>query len=368
MKKQFLALILGLSFSGMVQAQSDAKAQVSFVYPLGSSGIHSLSEVHNFSFNILVGLNGGLNGFELGSLLNYNNADVQGFQMAGLSNINMGNLNGFQSAGLFNLNLGSSGAVIAGLGNLNLGRVEGINMAGLFNMASESQGIAIAGLSNLNLQKFQGIQMSGILNLAKHMEGFQIGMINRSRSLGSKENTGFQLGLVNIVDSASEGYSLGLINIINKGYYAFELSSTEMLYSNLQFKMGVEKLYSFVSLGYGSFDQENTLGLGLGLGSLYNWNEKHGTALEFGFQHLRNDFDGPDNYAFWTSARLNYQYHLTEVWSLSGGLSFNHYRSDEFDEAHFARVNSALELNSSVGPEAQQKAWIGFNLGIISRI
>lgn len=368
MLKLLSKALLGLMLCVNAFGQSRPLPQVSFIYPLGSRGLNSLSERHNFLFNMLAGLNGGVNGFELGSLLNYNSASVSGFQIAGLCNINRGTLNGFQSAGLLNLNQGSKGAVLSGLGNLNLGELEGFNMAGLFNMTNNGRGASIAGLCNLSLKDFQGLQLSGILNSAQEMEGFQIGLINRSASLGNTDKPGLQVGLINIIDSSSQGYSMGLINVINNGYYAFELSSNEMLYSLLQFKMGVEKLYSFLSVGYGPFDYDNTLGLGFGLGSLYNWNQKHGIALEIGLQNLREDFQSESEHSYWSNARINYQYHITNHWSLSGGLSFNHYRSDNYNEVQFARINSGLEINSSIAPDAMQKTWIGLNLGVIAKI
>jgi len=42
------------------------KVQVTFAYPVGSAGISSRNYINNSFFNILYGLDEGINGFELG--------------------------------------------------------------------------------------------------------------------------------------------------------------------------------------------------------------------------------------------------------------------------------------------------------------
>ena len=63
----------------IVNGKESRKLQVTFAYPIGTAGITSRNYVNNFSFNILYGLNGGVNGFELGSLWNHNDGYVKGF-------------------------------------------------------------------------------------------------------------------------------------------------------------------------------------------------------------------------------------------------------------------------------------------------
>ena len=54
-----------------------SKVQVTFAYPLGSNGLNSLNYSNNFSLNILFGLNGGVDGVEIGGLMNYNKGEVK---------------------------------------------------------------------------------------------------------------------------------------------------------------------------------------------------------------------------------------------------------------------------------------------------
>ena len=51
-------------------------SQFTFAYPLGTNGKEAISESNKFSFNLLYGVNGGLNGLEIGGLANYNHGEV----------------------------------------------------------------------------------------------------------------------------------------------------------------------------------------------------------------------------------------------------------------------------------------------------
>ncbi|MBL0121123.1 MAG: hypothetical protein IPP89_19730 [Saprospiraceae bacterium] len=113
MKKINLVIILVLLISiNLVAQENDSlknrKAQVTFAYPIGSSGTSSTEYLNKFSFNILYGLNGGVNGFEMGSLLNYNKGQVKGFQLSGVSNINIGYSDGFILSGVSNICMDST--------------------------------------------------------------------------------------------------------------------------------------------------------------------------------------------------------------------------------------------------------------------
>ena len=76
--------------------------------------------------------------------------------------------------------------------------------------------------------------MSGISNInLGDINGAQIGLINRSKKV-----KGFQLGLINVVNSFGSGVPLGLLSFVKDGYYAFELSSSETIYAELSFRNG----------------------------------------------------------------------------------------------------------------------------------
>ena len=72
----FLAVLACLN----TNAQETKAVQIAFIYPVGTAGTNSVDYKNNFSFNIIGGLNGGVNGFEFGSVANINQGDVTGCQ------------------------------------------------------------------------------------------------------------------------------------------------------------------------------------------------------------------------------------------------------------------------------------------------
>jgi hypothetical protein len=118
MKTLFLILICSLCMSNnSLQAQDSAyrkaPAQISLIYPLGSSGKASKQRDFSFSINSLIGVTGKVSGFELAGLGNINRSSMRGFQIAGLWNTTKGNFRGLRLAGLFNRTKVLSGVQLA---------------------------------------------------------------------------------------------------------------------------------------------------------------------------------------------------------------------------------------------------------------
>ncbi|MCP4457828.1 MAG: hypothetical protein GY816_07365 [Cytophagales bacterium] len=124
------AIIMSSGLNAAAQDKSDSlhrKAQLSFFYPLGSNGV-SKAYSHNYSFNIIYGMNSGVDGFELGGIANYNEGNVTGTQIAGISNYTKGDVAGLQWAGIINANKGSmQGAQISGIANYTSGQLRACN-------------------------------------------------------------------------------------------------------------------------------------------------------------------------------------------------------------------------------------------------
>src|SRR5574344_2886256 len=95
----FLAALACLN----TNAQEKKAVQVSFIYPVGTAGTNSVDYKNNFSFNIIGGLNGGVNGFEFGSVANINQGDVTGCQISGVCNVASGDSKGLLLSGVANL-------------------------------------------------------------------------------------------------------------------------------------------------------------------------------------------------------------------------------------------------------------------------
>ena len=101
LKLVIIFLVICTNFSAQVNDSTKTrKAQITFAYPLGTNGKNAIEYTNKFSFNIIYGINGGFNGVEIGSVLNYNKGESNGFQL-GTVNVQQGNFKGFQM-GVFN--------------------------------------------------------------------------------------------------------------------------------------------------------------------------------------------------------------------------------------------------------------------------
>lgn len=236
------------------------------VLPFWASNGGNRNRYNVFSFNLLWGINGGVNGLELGlignsikrhvhgiqiggffnnieghlygtqfsGLLNITKGDILGMQLAGLWNLGgniygiqlciLGNIArdlygmqisglsniatdvyGFQVSGLFNFANGKLfGAQIGGFGNVAWGGKSAVQFASIFNISAKAQ-FQVAGVFNI-AQSIDGAQV-GSANIAKKIKGIQVGLINIARDL-----EGGQIGVINSTKSA-KGLMLGLINI-----------------------------------------------------------------------------------------------------------------------------------------------------------
>lgn len=240
-------------------------AQFSFVPFLGTSGAN-LDHNHIFSLNLLWGINGGVNGIEIGGIGNTIKRHVNGLQIGGLFNTVGGNLKGLQIGGLFNTTKGSViGAQIASLWNLgktvsgfqitgltNISKnLNGFQVAGLCNFAADVKGFQIAGLCNFANGQLLGsqiaglgniawggksaiqvaglfnksakaqFQVAGLINMAQEVQGFQMSTINTTKKLkglqfgvvnNAKEVMGTQIGVIN-TSKKTKGVLIGLINV-----------------------------------------------------------------------------------------------------------------------------------------------------------
>ena len=275
-------------------------AQVTLFGSLGTNFSNNDSTTNSISANILWGKNGGVNGTEVGGLVNSVVRDVNGIQIAGLGNTVGGDVNGTQVGGLFNVNKGSTRGVQAS-GLLNVGSdVKGVQATGLVNIASKgSTGIQASGIGNIaGSDSKGGVQASGIFNVNRGNSNVQAaGLVNHSRGKNNiqvagvfnfnrkstnmqvagilnvaKEVNGFQIGLINVADSVG-GASIGLINIVKRGYNRFEISGADVLYFNAELKLGSRGFYNIFHAGFRPSNeingQDGHYALGYGFGRVF---------------------------------------------------------------------------------------------------
>ena len=323
-------------------------AQLTFVTPIGTSGLKSNDYTYNFSLNALAGTVGGVEGCEIGGLMNINQGNVKGVQVGGLINLVKGNTEGVQVGGIFNKTDSVKGVEIGGIFNLSKS-TRGLQIGGIGNLTNELKGVQIGGIINLSNGNTEGVQLSGILNIAKKLDGFQ-------------------LGLINIADSAGKGVSLGLINIYKKGFYdEWELSTSDYANVKLSYKAGSKRLYTIYSVG-ANFIESNLWIAGLGIGHITQINSRLNFQPELIYHmYFPEDFQ---NVKYDQSSHLK----LGLVYSLSDkiGLSFApsiYARNQENDKNDFEKASSIKPLFSSTSKYKNERVevGIGLSLGLILR-
>ena len=232
--------------------------QFSIIPSLSSQGRMSSQMVNKFSFNILGGYNGGVNGLEIGGLYNITNRNVRYVQIAGLFNVVGGHAEGLQIAGLFNKDSSVRGFQVGGIFNQTM-KAHGFQVGGLVNRTDSMRGFQVGGIFNHTI-KTQGFQVGGIVNRNDTMQGFQVAAVNLNHKF-----KGVQIGVINIADTI-EGISIGLINLGKEGIHNLSISYNEMGIPLLSYKSGNPKLYNIVAAGSSMNMQEKAFAFGYGLG------------------------------------------------------------------------------------------------------
>ncbi|MEM6265145.1 MAG: hypothetical protein AAGI38_21735, partial [Bacteroidota bacterium] len=122
-----LAGVLGLNLVAFGQLSDETQPiQVTLISPLGTNGIESSHIVNQLSLNILAGVSAGVEGVEIGGLVNANRHFMKGIQIGGLVNAVGGEVEGVQIAGFSNITQGPLEAVqLAGFLNVNGFSLEG---------------------------------------------------------------------------------------------------------------------------------------------------------------------------------------------------------------------------------------------------
>ncbi|NND33210.1 MAG: hypothetical protein HKN76_11520 [Saprospiraceae bacterium] len=262
-------------------------AQVS-VLPLQPLGGRKSQKINHFSFNLLAGYTGGLEGIEIGAFangikrdvkgmqlagfVNYVGGNVEGGQVAGFGNFNKGIIRGIQVAGMTNINEQADGVLIAGGFNLNRRISRGYQLAGFFNAGRNIAGGQVAGFLNVSMGNAY-FQASGFCNVAENIDVQLSGLVNVA-----KEVRGFQIGLINVADTVGE-FSFGLLNLIKRGYNKIEFSVGDALYGNVAVKLGTRKFYNIFQVGTNF--QRNLLRNG------YTWGYGYGFGF---FQKISREF------------------------------------------------------------------------------
>ena len=237
------------------------------------------ANVHGFSFGFVADRSQRVHGFQLALAWAQTDVDLvalqlsaganlvrgsfEGAQITAGANILTGDGRGLQLVGGGNITDGSFvGAQIAGGINTVSNNLKGLQMAGGANWTGSGRGMQMAG--GINLAKtFTGFQMAPV-NYADTMDGVQFGVVNAARDTASGlrfgvinaagATRGFSFGVINVAKH-EDGESFALINIVGNGIHDVSLFATDVLATNIGFKLGGRHLYTNLMAGYQPGDQ-----------------------------------------------------------------------------------------------------------------
>ena len=400
---RFLVSDKGQQHMKNISLQEKRPFQASFLPVLGTNGLLAGNITNDFSLNVIAGYNGGVDGFELGGMVNIIRRDINGVQIGGFANIVGGKTNGMQLAGFSNVNLEEvNGLQFAGFSNtskeanaqvagfLNTGRDHDLQLSGFGNIASgESRGAQISGAFNTNTKQVDGLQLSGIFNTADESKVQVSGIFNWTRNSAfqaggianfasgkvkgiqaagilnyAREVNGVQIGVINIANKIENGFALGLLNFIKEGFHRLEVDHNDLTDINITYKSGISKFYTTVSAGI--VPSKNIWSYGLGLGTEIPIKEKFYTDVEISLHNLQSTkrhIAGLSN-----DYRLNWSmgYLLLPKVSLNAGpvLHFYHFNPENPEDASFSEGFGKTSLFERSRGNGLHKVWVGYRVAI----
>ena len=297
----------------------------------------------------------------MGSILNYNEGEIKGFQLSGISNINRENSKGFLLSGVSNICMDSaSGLFVSGVVNYSEKKSEGFFLSGVSNVCMDStSGLFISGVLNYSDQNSKGFQLSTINITSSDVKGFQLGVFNYAQKIN-----GVQFGVINYLNDGEEGLPIGIISIVKNGHFEFEPTAGEVIYSNFNYKMGIEKFYTIFKTGYSSYKNNSVYSLGIGFGGNIPLSEKQKLSLDLSSNNIyyNNKWDGDLNLL--NKVDLNYKYQFTEKLSFLIGPSFNIYITKEKVDGRYGTLDIPYTIHTNEWTDGKLYTWIGFNAGL----
>ncbi len=337
--------------------------QVSVIPGLGTNARNNDLVTNNVSVNLFWGINGGVDGMEVGGFINSIRKDVKGFQFAGLGNVVAKNVTGTQIAGLFNYIGGTvTGVQVAGLANIVSRDVTGVQASALFNVTGgKSDAFQAAGLFNFNGGDAK-MQIGGLFNVAKDVKAGQVGgFLNIAKKV-----KGFQIGFINMADTVS-GVSIGFLNIIKHGYNKFDIYGSEALYANASLKLGAKSFYNIFHFGARFSDGEKyAWGFGYGIGFVSIFNERNAMNFELMATHVSENETFTKQLNLLTQIRFLYDREIAQSIDFFIGptlnLMFSKLNNRETQEVGSSIVPYTL-IDKTFNGKTNLQAWIGVSAG-----
>ncbi len=385
------------------------------VFPLvGTDGYQTRDYRYQFSLNLFMGLTGGVQGLEAGSFMNITEGKVEGAQLAGFGNVVRGDLKGIQGAGFMNVIHGSSeglhfsgfmnvlhgghdgvkgagfmnvvtgdsrsvtgagfmnvtrgnfdGASGAGFMNVTAANSQGVKGAGFMNVTGgDAKGLYGAGFGNVTGGTMQGTQMAGFMNVAGDVQGIQMaGFLNAASRV-----EGFQLGFINVSDTIS-GVPIGFLSVTRKGgLRQLELATSDVMYTNLAFKIGVPAFYNIFSVGARPFHDKLFSATGYGIGSRITLSpEMSYLQLEAHSYQIYPDWKwwGDQETNLLNEFRILYSHSLHERFQVFGGVVlYNHIYNTSGDYTAEDLELTSRSIHESQWRNYTSQWWAGARAGV----
>jgi hypothetical protein len=202
--------------------------QLSLIPTVGTNGAISGSVVNHASFNVIGGYARGVEGVEVGGVINLLSHDMSGVQVGGLANLVGGHTNGVQIGGAINHSMRSlEGLQIAGFGNTVWDTLSGVQIAGGANIVKRGMtGTQLAAGANIALGDLDGVQVAGGVNVAHgSVNKAQVaGGINYARSVtGGQVAAGVNVALGE-VGGGQVGFGANYARSVSGGQVSFGLN------------------------------------------------------------------------------------------------------------------------------------------------
>lgn len=355
--------------------------QLTFFTPLGTNGIQSPKVINNVSINLIVGLHGGVNGFEGAGFMNVNKTDVVGIQGAGFGNVNGANTYGIQGAGFFNITASDCrGVQGAGFFNLAGKNVAGVQGAGFFNAAQNVKGVQASGFFNV-AKKLDGAQVAGFFNAADNLKGFQgAGFLNVAKNVDGAQVSGFlnvadnvkgtQIGFLNIADTI-QGVPFGFLSFVKKGYHKIELSASEVLPLSASFRTGAKQFHNIIGVGINPFAKQTYVSVTYGVGTDVRLTSKIDLSIDLLAHDIRYLNSYPNNgISFQVNncgqLRVNAVYAITKKVAVYAGPTYSVYVTDIFnkDTNAYGMGFEPYTFYDRARNGYSLKMWMGGSLGL----
>jgi hypothetical protein len=335
-----------------------------------------------------------VDGVQAAGVLNAVHTNVNSCQLAGIGNIVGGTTSGLQAAGIINVTKTIKGGQIAGIlntvitsagtyqfagvGNIVGDSARGLQAAGIVNATKTINGVQAAGVINVVMEdaqkcqlagvgnfvggSFHGLQSAGVFNYASRMEGTQIsGLLNIARVF-----KGVQISVVNLADSC-EGTPIGVFSFVGNGYHKIELSTDELLFSNIAFRTGVNHFHNIFTVGIRPDNFESPLwSFGYGVGTTFRKTDRLFFDFDLStYQIIKgNNFDF-NNELYKLYAGVDFK--IAAKTSIAAGLSYNYLRTDT-DSPQYSETLSKVApysfSNKTYGNGINLKSWLGAKIAI----